>query len=125
MRAWACRLLSVILIATPVLSDTLKEASIALDEADVKPFMERLTHVIDGGFGPGERDAVAQMVDDMKPDDVRGREYSVKFEGREVPLRVDVRMGPKRAADIRFFTSPELADRIQKERNIFLDELDR
>jgi hypothetical protein len=125
MRVWALGLLAVIMLGTTALSETLKEASITLDEGDVKPFMERLTQVIDGGFGPGERDSVAKLIDGMKPDDEMLRELSVKFDGREVPLRIYAVMGPHRDAKVAFFTSPELADRIQKERNVFLDALDR
>src|SRR4249920_584307 len=88
MRAWALGLLAVIMLGTTASSETLKEASITLDEENVKPFMERLTQVIDGGFGPGERDSLAKLIDGMKPDDELLRELSVKFDGREVPLRI-------------------------------------
>ena len=51
MRVCAFGLLAVIMLGTSAWSETLKEASITLDENNVKPFMERLTQVIDGGLG--------------------------------------------------------------------------
>lgn len=125
MRAWAFGLLAAVTIATTGYAQTQKEASITLDEGNVRPFLDILTTVIDGGFGPGERDGMAKLIDGMKPDDGQWRSFSVKYDGREVPLRISAVMGPRRAARIDFLTSPELANRIQKEKNIFLDDLDR
>lgn len=125
MRSWALGLMAAMTIAASGNAETLREASITLDEANVRPFFDRLTTVIDGGFGPGERDGTSKMIDGMKAGDERGRQFSVKYEGREVPLRIHAVMGSGRAARVEFLTSPELAHRIQKERNIFLDALDR
>lgn len=125
MRTWAFRLMAVVMIVAAGHTETLKESSITLDEGNVRPFFDRLTTVVDGGFGAGERDGMAKMIDGMKPGDELGRQFSVKYDGREVPLRIHAVMGSGRAARVEFLTSPELASRIQKERNVFLDELDR
>jgi len=75
--------------------------------------------------GPGQRDGVAKLIDGMKPDDELFWQFSVTYDGRAIPLRVHAVMGHRRDAAVDFLTSPELADRIQLERNVFLDKLDQ
>src|SRR5262245_8506266 len=124
MRALGSCLLAVALAATAVSAEMIKESSITLDGDNIKPFLDRLTQIIDGGFGSGERDAVVKAIEKLEPDAAGLRDFSVKYAGREVPLRLMLIRRPL-GAEIRFYTSPELSDRIQKERNVFLDELDR
>jgi hypothetical protein len=114
-----------VVIATIGSAEVLQEWSVTLDEDDIRPFFDRLTSVIDAGFGTVERDEMAKLIASLKAGDEGARRFPVKFDGSTAPLRIRAVMGSHRAARIEFSTSPELADRIRKEGNIFLDELDR
>ena len=104
---------------------TLKEASSRFAVENVAPFLGRVSKLIDSGFGSAECDAIAQTITSMKADDELSREFSVKYNESETPFRIQLVMGVGDSANVAFFTSPALADRIQKEMAAFLDELDK
>jgi hypothetical protein len=125
MRAAVLGLMAGMLISSSATSVTLKEASSTFESAQVAPFMARVSKLIDSGFGPAESEGIVQLITSMKADDESVRDFTVKYAGRETLLRIQIVIGPRESARLAFFTSPELADRIQRERNIFLDESDR
>jgi hypothetical protein len=130
MRATALGLVAGMMIsstfsATPGASETLKEASSTFEAALIAPFMHRVSTVIESGFGPGESESIVALITSLKPGDEGDRDFAVRYAGRETTLHVHVVVGPGESAKIAFLTSPELADRIRKERNILLDDLDK
>ena len=102
----------------------LKEASATCDVNEVRSILGRVGKRIDSGFGPPERDEIAERVESMKTDDELTRDLSVKAGGAEIDFRVHVVMGPRDTPRISFTTSPNLANEIQQDMNGFLDERD-
>ena len=50
-------------------------------------------------------------------------EFDVVFSGKQTPLRIVIFMDDNQAPDLAFFTSPELAERINIEFVKYFDEL--
>ena len=125
MRAKALGVAVVAMVCLTGVSATLKEASATLEAANISPFMTRVAKLIDSGFGDGESNEIVRLITSMKADDEIVREFTVKCDGRETPLGIHIIIGARESVGLAFLTSPELADRIQRERNAFLDELDK
>jgi hypothetical protein len=113
------------LMSLPASAATLKEASATFTTGSVASFLGRVSKIVDSGFGSAECDTIAGLIASMKPDDELSRALSVKHDGGETAFRIHVVMGYRDSPRIAFFASPELADRIQKEMAVFLDELDK
>jgi hypothetical protein len=128
-------LISLILLISAVISCTaqerdnrppspampLKEASTAFDLEHVGPFLDRVSSMVDSGFGAKERESLSQMVSEMKVDEERTREFTIQYHGHPTLLRIHVFMDDIKSPDVYFFTTPELADQIQREMVEFLD----
>lgn len=102
----------------------LKEASSKLAADELAPVFGRIQKLIDSGFGESERDVVVSSIAGLKPDDEFSREFSVKFGGHEIPLKIHAVMAPRELAVVDFASTPDLTDAIRREVNSFLDARD-
>ena len=100
----------------------LAEASTNFDLENVEPFLERVASHVDG-FEPAEVTALATEISAMSISDEKTWEFSVTYNGQEVPLHVRAFMDDIEAPDLFFFTTPELAEVINSEIFAYFDEL--
>jgi hypothetical protein len=108
-------------LATSAQAPTMKEASARFDLEDVAPVFSRIAKLIDSGFGQAECDAVVTVVKSLKVDDEFSRAFVVKVEGVRVEFDVHAVMGPRLSPKLVVLTSPDLANRVQNEMNVYLD----
>ena len=100
----------------------LEEASMNFDTENLKPFLLRVAGFVEKGFAADEIDKVMALarLPHQSEEEVQ---FSVVYGGARAPLRVRVFMDDVEAPDVYFFTSPQLAKRIDQELKAFCEEL--
>jgi hypothetical protein len=99
----------------------LAEASMNFDAEGVGPFLARLSSLA-GGFGPTQIEQVVCLVDRLGMDEERELRFEVTHEGRSVPLLIKIFKDDVSAPDLYFFTTPRLAEAIDRLMKDFCDE---
>jgi len=101
-----------------------QESSSNFDIENVRPFLERVSRLIESGFGETEILQVCAVIDAMEHDEEKEREFPIGYAGIACHLRVGIFMDEVDTPDIHFFTTPELALQIDDEMEKFFDELE-
>ena len=95
----------------------LKEASSNFDSDEVDGFLQKVSGLVESGFGETERNQVTQILKSMKVDEQKSLEFAVKFREQSSPLRATLYLDDVDAVDMYFFAEPVLAIAIQAEMN--------
>ena len=101
----------------------LTEASMNFDLENVQPFLVRIAQHIDTGFTDAEIKTVAEFVANTEVEDERETNLSVVVGGQTTPLIIRAFMDDINAPDLYFFTSADLAAKIDSEYETFCEEL--
>ncbi len=101
----------------------LSEASMNFDLATLAPFLDRVSSLVESGFGEPEITRFMAEVSAMGVDAEKRWSYSVIHAGHPTPLQVAVFMDDIEAPDVAFFTSAALAEAIDQEMMKFAEEL--
>jgi len=104
-------------------SDVMAESSMNFALANVRPFLERIAHLVDSGFGRGEIDRVVSLAESMKHDEERELTFQITHQGRNSPFLIRVFMDDIDAPDVYFFGPKALAEQIDAEMGRFCEEL--
>jgi hypothetical protein len=97
------------------------EASMNFDMENVKPFLERINSKLSLGL---DSDKLTKFTMETEFDQERSLHLIVKFQGKPVRLEYGVFMDDIDAPDLSFFSdSPQLAELIQSELEVFAEEL--
>ena len=99
------------------------EASMNFDLENLAPFLERVSGLVETGFGEAEIADLTAEVSAMALDDERQWSFSVTHAGQPTALQVRVFMGDIDAPDVAFFTSDPLAEAIRQELTAFAEAL--
>ena len=103
--------------------DNLHESSMNFDDETLRPFLERISGLIDGGFGSTEIDQVVTTSKSMELDEERDLEFKINFQGAESPFIVRIFMDDIDAPDVAFFGPEDLAEKIDDEMDAFMEEM--
>ncbi|MBT2701316.1 hypothetical protein J7E79_29100 [Bacillus sp. ISL-40] len=103
----------------------LDEASMNFDMNNVKPFLQRISPLVESGFSTKEINQVQENLEKMEPDDEYevGR-FDIVYRDKKTPIIIKAFMDSPEAPDVYIFTEPDLANQIQEEMIKFADELE-
>ncbi len=105
------------------MADDLVESSMNFDLENVRPFLQRISSLIEIGFGPAEIDHVVALADSMQHDDEQTLEFQIQLGNQRSTFRVGIFMDDIDAPDMYFFGPADLAERIDAEMDRFCEEL--
>ena len=105
--------------------ENLEEASMNFDLNNVKPFLQRITPLVESGFSESEINQVQKELEKMEHDDEYevGR-FDIVYQNKKTILIINAFMDSPEAPDIYIFTEPELAVQINEEMGKFADEME-
>jgi hypothetical protein len=103
----------------------LDEASMNFEMNNVKPFLQRISPLVESGFSAKEINQVQDKLEKMEPDDEYevGR-FDIVYRDKKMPFIIKAFMDGPEAPDVYIFTEPDLANQIQEEMIKFADELE-
>jgi hypothetical protein len=103
----------------------LDEASMNFEMNNVKPFLQRISPLVESGFSVEEINQVQEKLEQMKPEDEYevGR-FDIVYRDKNTPLIIKAFMDGAEAPDVYILTEPDLANQIQEEMIKFADELE-
>jgi len=99
------------------------EASMNFDLENVKPFLSRLSKIVDSGINDQKVNEMLLFTSSVPVEDQKDMEFTVVYKGKKTPIRYSVFMDDIDAPDLYFFTSPELATAIESEMSKYSNEL--
>src|SRR6185503_9104095 len=103
-------------MTTPQNSDEeLQESSTNFDMENVRPFLQRISPLIESGFGAAEIQQVCQLAERMEHDAEEELEFPIRYAGRDSLLRIGIFMDDITAPDVYFCAPPARATRIDAE----------
>ncbi|MEH7743538.1 hypothetical protein V7659_00535 [Neobacillus drentensis] len=110
---------------TKIQDKKLDEASMNFDMNNVKPFLQRISPLVESGFSAEEINQVQEKLEKMEPDDEYevGR-FEIVYRDKNTPLVIKAFMDGPEAPDVYIYTEPGLATQIQEEMIKFADELE-
>ena len=100
----------------------LVEASGEFEIEDLQPFLERVSLLVPSGFGEAEVASIVTLAQNMAVDDEKVVDFSIKYDGENTTLRLDVFMDDLDLPTVYFFAPPELAELITAEMNYYQQE---
>jgi hypothetical protein len=103
----------------------LEEVSANFDLADVRPFLSRVSAVLDSGFGEAEVDQLVSQIGQQAVDSEQTYDFTVTFDGHQGTLRVTALMDDVGAPDMAFYAPPTLAARIDSLLRGYLQEREK
>jgi len=103
--------------------EELQESSTGFDMEHVRPFLQRISPLIESGFGEAEIQQVCQLAESMAHDAEQELEFPIRYAGRANLLRIGIFMDDIDSPDIYFYSPPALAAQIDAEMETFFDEL--
>ncbi len=101
----------------------LHESSTSFDMENLRPFLNRVSGMIDSGFGEPEIDALMDAIESMAQDQEKEWSFSIVHAGSATQLLLTAFADDIDVADVAFFTSKALADAIDSEMDTFFEEL--
>jgi hypothetical protein len=101
----------------------LVESSMNFDLDTVEPFLRRVSPLIDAGFGEKEIKLVVELATKMEHEDEQEIRFQITFQGSASELRIRIFMDDTDAPDIYFFSTAELAEKIDSEMERFAEDL--
>ena len=99
------------------------EASMNFDIENVLPFLTRLITIVDSGINAKKVNEMYVFTKSVSIESQKEMNFEVIYKGKKTPFKYSVFMDDIDAPDLYFFTSPELATRIESEMNMFTKEL--
>lgn len=102
--------------AAPKIQDkNLEEASMNFNMNNVKPFLQRISPLIESGFSKKEISQVQEKIEKMEPDDeYEVGKFDIVYRDKKTQLIINAFMDSPGAPDIYIFTNPDLATRYKK-----------
>ena len=100
--------------APPIDVSGLSEASMNFDQDGVGAFLTELSRSFTSGLEPSQADTLAQSIGSLPIDQTGNWEYTVVANGKTERLVVVAFKDDVDAPDLAFYSSPELATRIQE-----------
>ena len=100
-----------------------EESPAGFDLEQVRPFLQRISPLIESGFGEVQINQVCQLIERMEIDATEELEFSIRLGGKATSMRVSVFMDDIESPDICFFSPPALSARIDAEIESFFEEL--
>lgn len=104
---------------TPIDVSGLSEASMNFDQDGVGPFLAELSRSFASGLDASQADALARSIDSLPVEQTGSWEYKVVANGKTERLVVVAFKDDVDAPDLAFYSSPDLAARIQKRLGVF------
>jgi len=101
----------------------LHESSTSFDMENVRPFLIRVSGMIDSGFGETEVDQVMDAIESLALEQETDLSFQIFHSGSATQLRISAFADDIDVADVAFFTSKALAEAIDSEMQVFFDEL--
>jgi hypothetical protein len=93
------------------------------DQEGVGPFLERVAGLVQGGFTSSDAHRLARRIGALGLEESQAWEYSVTYNGTTARLVIEAFQDDYEAPDLYFFTTPELAARIDAQLQSFGDEM--
>lgn len=104
--------------------EPLNEASMNFDAENVGAFLERVTPLVDSGFGPREKGKVLDLLASLQIGDEKELSFSIRYLGEPSTLKIRIFMDDAGTPDLYFFVRAPLSIAIQAEMEKFADELE-
>ena len=101
----------------------LYESSTSFDLENVRPFLMRVSGMIDSGFGEAEVDQVMGVINALAWDEETEFSFVIVHAGSESELRLTAFADDIDVADVAFFSSKPLAEAIDAEMWVFFDDI--
>lgn len=103
--------------------EALEEASMNFDAENVAPFLERISPLIESGFGPDEKKKVVDLLAKLRIDEEAELSFAIRYAASKSTLKVRLFIDDGDAPDLYFFACAPLSIAIQSEMEKFADEL--
>jgi hypothetical protein len=123
-------LLSIFLIGIVVVgcknktqTSDLSESSMNFDLKNLRPFLQRITPLVEEGFTNSDIESLMATVNTMKSDDQKDFEYLITHNGQKTTLKLSIVMDDIDSPDVCFFSNAALTNDIDKEMKKFATEL--
>ncbi|MGY0635265.1 hypothetical protein [Luteimonas sp. A478] len=89
------------------------------DQEGIRPFLAELSRSFSSGLEPARADELAQSIESLSVEQTGNWEYEVVANGKTERLVVVAFKDDVDAPDLAFYSSPELASRIQEQLESF------
>ena len=93
------------------------------DMENVRPFLQRISPLIEAGFGEAQIQQVCELAGSMAHDAEQELEFPIRYAGSDSLLRIGIFMDDINAPDVYFFSPPALAAQIDAEMEALCDEM--
>ena len=100
----------------------LSAASMNFDQGGVGPFLLHLSRMVGTDFDSAAAQKIAEVVDVLDVEEIGHWEFRVASDGNSQRLVIVAYKDDIDAPDLYFYTSPELATRIQEQLEVFATE---
>lgn len=90
---------------------------------NVAPFLDRVSPLIESGFGTHEKKKVLDLLATLQIDDEKELSFAIRYAGAKSTLKVRLFIDDVGAPDVYFFACPPLSIAIQAAMEKFADEL--
>ena len=101
----------------------LYESSTSFDAGDVRPFLLRVSGLIDSGFGETEVEQVMDAIGSLALEEEKELSFQIVHSGSAAQLRLTALADDIEVTDVAFFSPKALADAIDSEMALFFEEL--
>jgi hypothetical protein len=103
--------------------EPLNEASMNFDAENVAPFLERVSPLVESGFGAAEKKKVLDLLASLGIDDEKELSFPIRYAGKTSTMKVRIFLDDVGAPDLYFFVCAPLSIAIQAEMEKFANEL--
>ena len=103
--------------------DNLHKASMVFDPSHDEPFLERISHLFDVGFGKLQIKEILGLCKHLGKGEEKACLFTPYYFRQKVPLRISLARDATNSLDIRFFTTRELANRIEERKETYMETL--
>lgn len=103
-------------------STDLKESSMNFDMKNLRPFLVRLSHIVQAGFSESEIETVMSSANNMKVNQQNDFTFDIKYNEKRTKLKISIFLDDIDAPDVYFYSCPELATTINNEMVKFAEE---
>jgi hypothetical protein len=130
MKIFAIAVLLIVVIAIVIVarrkkdvSTDLQESSMNFDMKNLRPFLVRLSHIVQAGFSESEIETVISLAMKLKVDQQNDFTFDIKYNDKSTKLKISILLDDIDAPDVYFYSCPELANAINNEMVKFAEEL--
>ena len=104
-------------------SQDLHKATMVFDPDHDEPFLEKVSHLFDVGFGKLQIKEILDSCRYVGKEEARTRHFAPYYFRQQVPLQVVLAKDGTNSMDIHFFTTRELAGRIEERKETYMEAL--